>query len=354
MDPFLYLVIAVVITLGVSSLCSLVEAALYSVSHSQVRQLAEERPFFGGTLLNLKNNIWKPISALLILNTLAHTGGATAAGWAAAQVFSEIGTLIFSTIFVIAILYLSEILPKTLGVIYSQPVALYSAFPLHLTIKALYPMIEISRLFTFILGKGKDRPITSHEEVLTLAAMGTEEGALDHLEGSVIANVIGLDQLLVKDILTPRVVVFRIEESTKLGEIREDLPSWNFSRVPLYVESDSETLSSYVTQRDVYRELLRGNRENLALKELARPLETVPELMRADKLLLQMFEKKEHICAVVDEHGSLAGIITLEDIIEEIVGREIVDEYDAVSDLRTFARILRVLKSKKKVSKQKD
>jgi len=348
MDPYLVLIVSVVLTLGVSACCSLMEAALYAVPQVQVRHLAEERPFLGGILLKLKEEIWKPISAILILNTLANTGGATMAGWAAANTFSEVGVVIFSVFLVLSILYFSEIFPKTVGVMYCRQVALYSALPLKILIQILAPLISISRVVSILLGKGNSQPATSHEEVLSMAAMGTEEGTLDHLEGSVIANVIGLDKLLVKDILTPRVVVFRLEETLQLKDIKDELPSWNFSRVPLYTESDSETLKSYITQRDVYRELLRGGREELPLKELARPLETVPELMRADKLLLQMFEKKEHICAVVDEHGSLAGIITLEDIIEEIVGREIVDEYDTVSDLRTFARILRVLKSKKK------
>jgi len=123
------------------------------------------------------------------------------------------------------------------------------------------------------------------------------------------------------------------------------LPTWNHSRVPLFKKREPDFLTGYVIQRDIYRELLAGN-EGGKLVDLSRPLQAVPELMRVDKLLLKMFEEREHICAVVDEHGSLAGIITLEDIIEEVVGREIVDEYDAVSDLRTFAKILRTRKAK--------
>ncbi|MCB0310777.1 MAG: CBS domain-containing protein, partial [Bdellovibrionales bacterium] len=137
----------------------------------------------------------------------------------------------------------------------------------------------------------------------------------------------------------------RLCEDQKLGEIEDQLKNWQFSRVPLYSEDDPDTLHGYITQRDVYRALLAGERD-VVLKKLARPLETVPELLPADKLLLKMFEKKEHICAVADEHGALAGIITLEDVLEELVGKEIVDEYDSVSDLRSFAKILRITKKR--------
>ena len=187
----------------------------------------------------------------------------------------------------------------------------------------------------------------SHQEILSMAAIGKEEGALDDLEGSVISNVISLDEELVKDLLTPRVVVFRLDKDTKLSEVAADIGEWNFSRVPLFSKKEPDHLTAYVNQRDIYRELLAGNVDE-TLEDLARPLKTVPELMRADKLLLTMFEEKEHICAVVDEHGGLAGIITLEDIIEEIVGIEIVDEYDSVSDLRTFAKLQKFIKQKRK------
>jgi CBS domain containing-hemolysin-like protein len=136
--------------------------------------------------------------------------------------------------------------------------------------------------------------------------------------------------LLVRDILTPRVVVFRVSEKLTIGEIEGDLLNWEYTRVPLYSEDDPEHLTRYVRQRDIYREIIRGNHSS-TLKDISRPLTTVPELARVDKILFQMFEKGEQIYAVVDEHGGLAGLVTLEDIIEEVVGHEIVDEYDVKS-----------------------
>lgn len=345
MDPLFLLVLAVLLTIAVSACCSLMEATLYAVPIPHLRALSERGYRSAKILLELKNDVGRPIAAILILNTISNTGGASIAGWLAAMFFSQQGLLAFSAFFVLAILYFSEILPKIIGVVYCKQAAHIIAFPLLWMVKLLGPVVALSQGIAHRL-ENNDEPSVSEAELLSMTAIGTEEGALDHFEGSVITNVVGLDRLLVKDILTPRVVTFRLAEELSVGEVRDDIGNWNFSRVPLYAESDPDHLRSYVIQRDIYRELLKGI-ENVKLKELSRELHTVPELMRADQLLLQMFEEKEHICAVVDEHGGLAGIITMEDIIEEIVGREIVDEYDAVSDLRTFARIMRVVKNRK-------
>jgi len=174
-----------------------------------------------------------------------------------------------------------------------------------------------------------EAPAVSQEEVLSMAALGTEEGALDHLEGSVISNVIGLDKILVRDILTPRMNVFRVDEALKLFEVADEVHDWNYSRVPVHAADDPDTLIGYVRQRDILRYLLKGEGD-IAFKDIIRSIETVPELMRADKLLLHLLEDRQQICSVVDERGSFAGVVTLEDVLEEVVGREIVDEYDIV------------------------
>ncbi|MCB0353022.1 MAG: HlyC/CorC family transporter [Bdellovibrionales bacterium] len=346
-DPLVVLVLSVVITIFVSSCCSLMEAALYAVPVAHVRHLMEGGSRAGELLSEFKEDMGRPISAILILNTIANTGGASIAGWAGGQVFSQSVAVVFSVCFVLAILYCSEIIPKTIGVLYCRPIAETVARPLAVITKILSPFIAFSQFVGQKFG-GKEKAIqVSQEEVLSMADIGTEEGALDRLEGSVIKNIIGLDQLLVRDVLTPRVVVFRLEKNRTIGDVREDITNWNFSRVPLFDENEPDHITHYVTQRDIYREILR-NELSKKLIDIARPLKVTPELIRVDKLLLQMFEEREHICAVVDEHGGFAGIITLEDIIEEVVGREIVDEYDTVSDLRTFARVLRVVRGRKK------
>ncbi|MCB0318324.1 MAG: HlyC/CorC family transporter [Bdellovibrionales bacterium] len=339
-------IIAVLGSVFISAFCSLMEAALYAVPIAHAKSLAENGSKSGRLLLRFKEDMAAPVAAILILNTLSNTFGASIAGWAAGVVFGSKYLAFFSAAFTLTILYLSEILPKTIGVIYSKQVAGYIAYPLSILILLLKPFICISQWLSKFIRRETGEPSVSHEEMLSLAAIGTEEGSLDRLEGSVISNVIGLDKLLVRDILTPRVVVFRLDEETQISELKEEIANWNFSRIPLFNSSEPDHLNAYVTQRDIYRELLSDSVE-IKLKDLSRPLHTVPELMSADTLLLEMFEKKEQICAVVDEHGGLAGIITLEDILEEVVGKEIIDEYDAVSDLRTFAKILRVVRNRK-------
>lgn len=341
------LILSVAASILISACCSLMEAALYAVPKAYIRNSEEAGSKAAAILLALKDDISKPIAAILILNTIANTAGAAVSGWAVAEVFGSEALVLFSACFTLVILYCSEIIPKFIGVEYSRPVSLIIAYPLRFLVIVLTPLIIVSQLIARVLGRKDDEQTLTPDEIRAMATVGTEEGVLDHFEGSVIANVIGLDETFVKDVLTPRVVVFRLDEKMCTGELESDIQTWNFSRVPLFKEEDPDHLNGYVTQRDIYAALLSGARDT-PLRELARPLKVIPELMRVDKLLLEMFAEREHICAVVDEHGGLAGIITLEDVIEEIVGREIVDEYDSVSDLRTFAKLLSYTKSRKK------
>jgi CBS domain containing-hemolysin-like protein len=178
-----------------------------------------------------------------------------------------------------------------------------------------------------------------------MAEMGHEEGVIDVFEDSVIRNVIGLDRVLVKDILTPRVVVFSLNENIKVGELEKKVLDFPHTRIPLFSPEDPDTVRGYVTQRDISRFLLEGEKDK-TLKDFSRTIATVPDVMRADKLMLQMVENHEPICSVVNEHGGFAGLVTLEDLLEEIIGREIVDEFDTVRDLRTYAKTLHELSGK--------
>jgi CBS domain containing-hemolysin-like protein len=333
------LVAVVLVSIGVSSLCSLMEAALFSVPLPHVRHLSEGEARKGGVLLEFKSNMARPIGAILILNTVSNTLGAAFAGALVLELYGEEAVVLFSILFTIAILLLSEIVPKQIGSVYAKPVSAAIAVPLFVLLKVLWPLVRMCEIISAFIGSKSNGPSVSTSEVLSMAEIGREEGVLDHLEGSVIRNVVGLDRVLVKDILTPRVVVFRLAESVKLEELRADLMGWNHTRVPLFSEDNPDSVSRYVIQRDIFRAFLKEETDS-DVRSLSRPLTTVYAFMRADKLLLQMFEMRETICSVVDEHGGFAGIVTLEDIIEEIVGREIVDEYDAVSDLRSYAQIL--------------
>lgn len=337
------LAVIVLLSLGASFLCSLTEAAIYAVPIAHVKHLAEKRSRRGLALQRIKEDIGRAIAAILVINTLCNIAGPTVGGWIIGSLFPGNSAVLiaFSAGLALMILLVGEILPKTIGVVYCRSVASLVAPVLLLVMKLLSPLLSVSKMLDALLRRGREAPSVSPHEVISLTEMGQEEGALDELEGEVIQNVIGLDRVLVRDILTPRVVVFRLCEETRLEDVRADIGSWRFSRIPLFPEGQPESLTSYVTQRDVYRALFAASDAG-RLREISRPLNTVPELLGVDKLLLQMVDDKEHICAVVDEHGGFAGIITLEDILEELLGREIVDEYDAVADLRAFAKVLRL------------
>ncbi len=344
------LIIALIVSIGVSFLCSLMEAAFYAISTPYVQYEAKKGSKSGKLLLHFKEDMGKPISAILILNTVAHTCGASVAGWATGQLFGPNALVPFSIAYTLAVLYLSEILPKFIGVVYSKFIAKLFVIPLSWLVKILAPLIYVSDYMAKKI-QSNHREEVSAEEVLSMAEMGTKEGSLDNLEGAVIENIIGLDQILVRTIMTPRTVVVRFLENSTLEEISSKLEKLAFSRIPLYNEAEPDILTGYVMQRDILLELINGNK-NKTLKQLTRPLKSIPDLMRCDSLLLDMFKSNEHLYSVIDEYGGLAGIISLEDIIEKIIGHEIVDEYDAVSNLRAVARLLRFKKCQEQIAKK--
>lgn len=343
-ETFFILFIVVGFAVFVSFLCSLMEAALLSVPLPYVKYLADSGSRAGKVLLGFKEKLDDPIATILILNTVSHTLGA-AIGGAYASEYGERALVLFSFIFTIIVLILSEIIPKQLGSKYARQTALLIALPLQVAIKVLYPIVYFSKFFSRGIGAHNDEPLVSHHEVLSMAELGHEEGVIDGLEDSVIRNVIGLDRVLVRDVLTPRVVAFSLQEDTVIDTLASDLFSFPHTRIPLFSSEEPDSTSAYVTQRDIAKELLEGDRSK-KVKELSRPLKTVPDMMRVDKLLLQMVEGQNPMCAVVNEHGGFAGLVTLEDILEEIIGREIVDEFDQVRDLRTYAKTLNKLKGR--------
>lgn len=341
------LILALVVLAAVfcSCCCSLTEAALLSVPLPHVKSLADEGSYRARVLLELKEDLNRPISAVLILNTVANTIGAAVAGAIVAKEYDETHVIVFSIFFTVLILFCGEILPKQMGVKFAKTIAPHLAIPLSWIIWLLSPLIWIIKVISgYFSGRNIAEPAVSQAEVLSMAELGREEGVIDQFEDSVIRNVIELDRLLAKDVLTPRVVVFRLEEDRTIASTKDEIVNWAHTRIPLYNEENPDSITGYITQRDLFRALISGD-EDQKILTLARPITTVPEFMRVDKLLLHMFEMRESICAIVDERGGFAGIVTLEDILEEIVGREIVDEYDYVSDLRSYAQI--VSRSKK-------
>ena len=333
------IILAVFVSVAVSAFCSMAEASILSVTRASTKSVADAGSKRGKLVLSLKENTPRTIAALLIMNTIANTVGPAIVGAQAQSIYGDVGVVTASMAMTLLILIFGEMLPKQLGFAHNQKISLLVAYPIDFICRVLSPLVKLSSAIVNITGIKSNVSQVSTEEVLALAEIGTREGALDSLEGLVIKNIVHLDEVLVRDVLTPRVVVFRLEESTKLSEIAEDIHGWQHTRIPLYRKEDPDHVTHYVIQRDICRALLKGNFA-VQLREIARPLHVVPELTTVDTLLSLMVAKGEHIAAAVDEHGGFAGVVTLEDIIEEVVGKEIIDEYDLVEDMRKHAENL--------------
>jgi CBS domain containing-hemolysin-like protein len=333
----LILFIAVGTVLLVSCICSLLEAALYSLSASQIEILAKEHRTSGKILKKLYADIQQPISAILTLNTLANTGGAAIAGAAFVGVFPDTREAYFTIAISLSVLIFSEIIPKTAGVVYARPLARLIAHPIQWLVWIFAPFIWLNRFITQLITRGgqADHGIAP-EEIAIIARMSRQAGSISHEQERVISNILSLENLRVRDIMTPRTVVFTLNRNLSLDEARLQAGSWPHSRVPLYAE-DREAIVALALRRDVFLAIAEG-RENTRLSDVERAVHTVPEAARASQLLQEYITRREHLFVVVDEYGVFSGVITLEDVIEEIVGQEIVGEFDPVVDMRERAR----------------
>lgn len=333
------ILIVVVVSLGVSFLCSLMEAALLTITPGYARSLQDQRFSSGRILTRFKQNIGPPISAILILNTISHTIGAAVSGALVDHYYGNQALLWFSIIFTILILYLSEIIPKQIGAVFNKQVAVVIAAPLLWMVRLFYPLILTTQWVANLFSRSPVESGVTPQELISMAKIGREEGVLDSLESVVIRNIIHLDRVTAKHVLTPRSVVFKLADDTVMADIRYTISEWSYSRIPIYSHEHPDQVIGYVTQRDLFRELLLGN-NGRRIQEIMRPLKTIVESTALDTLFVEMIESREHIRSVVDEYGVFMGLVTMEDIIEEIVGKEIVDEYDSVGDLQNYARAL--------------
>ena len=337
------LVIVIVAVIFISAMCSLFEAVLYSVPISHIETLAQNNKRSGLILRKLRQNVDRPISAILSLNTIANTGGVSLAGILfASAVLGEkaIGEssagIVFSASFTFAILFLSELLPKTIGVVYARPISSFIARPLQLLVWIFIPFIMLSRLAPRLVAKEQKEQDISDEELISLARLGRRIGALDPTEAGVIQNILSLKTKTARDVMTPRTVVFSLHDELTVEETRNQRGIWAYSRIPVY-EKDYEDIVGIVLRRDVLA-ALTDNRENSKLSDLMRPVHFVVESHTLDHILKTFLERRQHLFVVIDEYGGFAGVLSLEDVLEEILGTEIVDESDRVEDLRELAR----------------
>ena len=331
------LYLAIGIALIVSALCSIFEAVLYSVPPGHVEVLARDKKRSGKILKQLKKDIEKPITAILTLNTIANTMGAAVAGASAAAVLGEQYLGWFSAAFTIAILLFSEILPKTAGVTYAKVLAPWIALPPAWLVKILTPLIWLCQTVTRIIPRRGGEVLISAKEIQAIAVLSRKSGAIEPEQEKVIANILELQNITARQVMTPRTVTFSLSEHLTVAEAREMKTKWNqHSRAPVY-DKDPDDVVGIVLRKDVFLDD-SGEQSNLRLSDLIQPVHFVPETAPLNRLLVDFFERRQHLFVVVDEYGSITGIISMEDIIEEIVGREIIDESDKAGDLRELAR----------------
>ena len=299
-----------------------------------VRQ--EEGSKWAESFIELKSNIDRPLSAILSLNTVAHTVGAAGVGAQVVKLYGEAAFGIASALLTILILIITEIIPKTLGAQYWRKLAKISSHLIKITIFITYPLVIFSSAITKLIAKNKESQTTSREEIAALAGIGTDEGVLLKNEAEILQNLLKLKNVKAKEIMTPRVVVVVADENLKLSEFLKEKDYLTFSRIPIY-KGNEENITGYVIRETVF-ENLAEDKHDLQLKDVKREIIVVPNSIKLFSIWEKMLERKEHIALIVDEYGGLDGIVTMEDIIETLLGLEIEDEKDTVTDMQEYAR----------------
>lgn len=323
------------IAIGVSFLCSILEAVLLSTTPSFVATLRDEKPRSGAVLAAVKERLDQSLAAILILNTFAHTMGAFGVGAQALRVFGPEWETLIAVLLTLAILYFSEIIPKTLGATFWRALAIPAAYMILWLIKLVYPLVWISTLLTKLFGKKADNEVT-REEIIAMAQLGKKGGAIVPRENEYLSNVLSLREITTEQVLTPRTVVHMLGQETTVSAALDDPATRQFARMPIYGDSVDDVIGK-VLRNELFIAEREGKGEQ-AISEFAKPILRVSEKLPVQQLLDLLIKNRVHLVLVEDEYGQTAGIVTLEDAIETLLGREIVDESDPVEDMQALAR----------------
>lgn len=330
------LFIYVAIALGVSFLCSILEAALLSITPSHLAKLEQDRPKVGGRLRALKTHVDRPLAAILSLNTIAHTIGAAGVGAEAQRLWGSEVLAIASVVLTLLILFVSEIVPKTLGAMYWRRLTGFISAVLPPLILILLPLVWLSEAITGFMRRRRVSEKLSREEFAALARVGEEQGVFDESEMRILRNLFHFGSLRTKDIMTPRTVMFSLEENTTVRDAIAERGSMIFSRIPIW-KGTPDQVTGYILKDQL---LLRAARDELdvPVRAFAREALMVPDTIALPSLFEKLLDNREHIAVVVDEYGGVDGVVTMEDVLETLIGLEIVDEMDSVKDMRAMAR----------------
>lgn len=323
------------IALSVSFLCSVLEAVLLSITVTFIKQIKESNNRAGVVLENTKLKLDQSISSILILNTFAHTMGAAGVGAQAVQVYGAKWESLIAILLTLAILYLSEIIPKTLGVTFWRKLAIPSVYIIRFLVYFMFPLVWLStRLTSLFIRHGNEN--ISREEVLAFAALSYKEGGIKTQEKLLVENIFKLRDAKVKDILTPRTVMHALPESTTVKQALGLDKTAIFTRIPVYSET-IDNITGIIIKGQLY-ECERQGQGDKQLKEIKSPIYRISKDFPILNLFDVFIKRQEHLFLVEDQFGQTSGVVTLEDAVETLLGREILDESDQVADLQKLAK----------------
>lgn len=322
-----------------SFMCSVTEAVLLSITPTFIGSLEKSDPARAAVLRKLKGeNIDRSLAAILTLNTIAHTVGAIGAGAQAVTVFGNAWFGVFSAVMTLLILFLSEILPKTLGAVYWRSLTGLTAWYVSLLIKCMYPLILISEKLTKLIAHGQKVHVFSRDEFIAMANIGEASGHINDRESRIIRNLFRFGSLRAQDVMTPRTVVVALQQDQSISQALKARTNTPFSRIPVY-GSGLDDVTGFVIREDLLLAQTQGT-GNRPLTALRREILAVAGAMPLSSLLEQLIDQRRHIAVVIGEYGETRGIVTLEDVVETLLGIEIVDEGDKVEDMQSLARQL--------------
>lgn len=333
------LVTYLLLTLILSFMCSLLEATLLSSTSSYIESLDKKgySPKTVDLAKDVKQNIDKSISSILTLNTFANTMGAAGVGAQAAIIFGSNWQAVIAFILTLMVLFISEIFPKTLGAIYWRKFIVPAVYIISFMVKVTYPFIFLATFITNALQKGrKNEANFSKDEIITIVDMSEKEGVIQAKESILIKNLFKLKNIKAKDIMTPRTVVFAFDSKTTLKEALLNDNLYVYSRIPVYNESIDD-IAGVVFKQTILEKRVKKKKKTL-LKDIMVPVHKVPENISVSTLFDMFIRMKMHLFIVQDEYGQTSGVVTLEDALETLLGIEIVDEMDQVTDMQEFAK----------------
>ncbi len=321
---------------GISFFCSILESVLLSVNMAYVSVLEREKPNAGKLLRSHKENINKSIASILILNTIANTLGAAAVGAQAKSIYGNEAVFYVSAILTFAILFFSEIIPKTIGAVHWKKLAPISAYIIKFFIWLTYPIILLTLFITNRISKGSDSMSLSKAELLESTLISEDKGVLKEQESDVIENILQLDSIKIEKILTPRTVIYALDGKRTLKDIIENEDAiYKFSRIPIY-DGSIENITGLVMTKKIFKYAHIDNTHTL--NDIKKNIFKISENIPVSKVLNLFINKKDHMFLVVDSYDQTEGIVTLEDCVETILGVEIIDESDSDADMREVAK----------------